>query len=195
MSHGGALQKRWWVVLEQQQAIRQVLSGDRKTSDLVPTWQDVEVLESVQAAIGPLEEQITLSAVRAVLHILRTEVLADSSGDTMLTSDMKSSISDYMESKYSDSDLSELLDVASFLDTRFMTDYIDKGGFDIVVERLVDEGMEYENPVMRQRPNPRLKTLHSRLSQQQRGRNWEAGSRKPSSPQAQHHHSLILQGR
>ena len=63
--------------------------------------------ESVQAAIGPLanftdmlsgEEQVTLSAVRAVLHILMTEVLADSSGDTMLTSDMKSSILDYMES-------------------------------------------------------------------------------------------------
>ena len=58
------------------------------------------MLESVQAAIGPLanftdmlsgEEQVTLSAVRAVLHILMTEVLADSSGDTTLTSDMKSS--------------------------------------------------------------------------------------------------------
>ena len=105
-------------VLEQQQAIRQVLSGDQKTSHLVPTWQDVEALESVQAAIGPLtsftdmlsgEEQVTLSAVRAGLHIFRTEVLADSLGDIMLTIDMKSSILDYMESKYSDSDLSSFL--------------------------------------------------------------------------------------
>ena len=64
------------------------------------------MLESVQAAIEPLanftdmlsgEEQVTLSAVWAV-HMLRTEVLADSSGDTTLTSDMKTSILDYMES-------------------------------------------------------------------------------------------------
>ena len=59
-----------------------------------------------------------------------------------------------MESKYSDLDLSEHLYVARFLDPRFMTDYIDKAGLDIVVERLVDEGMEYESPVMRQRTNP-----------------------------------------
>lgn len=125
-------------------------------------------MESVQAAIGPLadftdmlsgEEQVTLSAVRAVLHILRTEVLVNSSGDTMLTRDMKSSILAYMESKFSDSDLSELLDVASYLDPHFMTDYTGKAGLDIVRERQVDEGMEYENPVMRQRTNPETEDI------------------------------------
>ena len=43
-------------MLEQEKAIRQVLSGYRKTSHLIPTWQDMEVLESVQAAIGPLAD-------------------------------------------------------------------------------------------------------------------------------------------
>ena len=41
-----------------------------------------------------------------------------------------------MESKYTDLDRSEHLYVARFLDPRFMTDYIDKAGLDIVVERL-----------------------------------------------------------
>ena len=101
------------------------------------------MLEPVQAAIGPLddfsdmlseEEQVTLSAMQAVLHILRTEVLADSSGDSTLIRDMKSSIPDYMESKYSNLHLSELLDISSSLDPCFMTDYIDQVGLDCCEE-------------------------------------------------------------
>lgn len=139
-------------VLEQEQAIRQVLSGDRKTSHLVPTWQDIEVLESLKAAIGPLadftdmlsgEQRVTVSAVKAVLHILKTEVLAVSTDDTTLTGDIKSRILDYIEAKYSDSRLSGLLDVASFLDPRFMKDYIDSTDIDVVRERLVEEGREF----------------------------------------------------
>ena len=52
----GSKQKMLERILEQEAAIRQVLSGDRKTAHLIPKWQDVEVMESVQAAIGPLAD-------------------------------------------------------------------------------------------------------------------------------------------
>ena len=107
----GSTEKMVSRILEQHQAIWQVLSGDRKVLHLIPLWQDIEVLESVKAAIGPLadcmdmlsgEECVTLSALNAVLHILRTDVLAVSSNDTMLTCDIKSRILAYIAKKYSD---------------------------------------------------------------------------------------------
>ncbi|KAJ8386988.1 hypothetical protein AAFF_G00161650 [Aldrovandia affinis] len=43
-------------VLEQEKAITQVLAADKKTRHLVPTWQDIQVLESVTAALKPLQD-------------------------------------------------------------------------------------------------------------------------------------------
>ena len=34
-------------IMEQQETIRIVLASDQKTAHLVPTWQDMDVLESV----------------------------------------------------------------------------------------------------------------------------------------------------
>lgn len=43
-------------ILEQQSAICQVLSADRKCSHLIPSWQDLDVLESLKAALGSLAD-------------------------------------------------------------------------------------------------------------------------------------------
>ena len=149
----GSTEKMVSRVLEQEPAIRRVLSGDRKSSHLIPTWQDIEVLESVQSAIRPLadftdmlsgEERVTMSALKPVLHILKNEVLAESTDDTTLTADIKSRILSSMEHRYSDSEISELLDVASYLDPRFVTDYIDVVDLDSIRDRLVEEGVEFD---------------------------------------------------
>ena len=42
----GSVQKMVMRVLEQEPAIRQLLSADRKTSHLVPSCQDIEVLNA-----------------------------------------------------------------------------------------------------------------------------------------------------
>ncbi len=114
----GSIQKMVGRILEQEHALRQVLSGERTTAHLVPTWQDIEVLGSLQAALGPLadftdmlsgEERVTLSAVKPVLHILKTEVLAESSEDTRLTADIKGRVLSYMEHKYADSEIDEMM--------------------------------------------------------------------------------------
>ena len=84
-------------VLEQEKAIRQVVSTDRKTCHLIPTWQDINVLQSVHSAIKSLadftdmlsgEDGVTLSALKAVFHILKNDVLVKSSVDTMVTKDI-----------------------------------------------------------------------------------------------------------
>jgi len=85
-----------------------------------------------------------MSVLKQVLHILKNEVLAESTDDTTLTADIKSRILLSMEHRYSDSEISELLDVASYLDPRFVTDYIDVVDLDSIRDRLVEEGVEFD---------------------------------------------------
>jgi len=41
-------------ILEQEACIRQALTTDHKNAHLIPMWQDLDVLESMQGALGPL---------------------------------------------------------------------------------------------------------------------------------------------
>ena len=43
-------------LLEQEVAVRAVLSEDRKTSHLIPSWQDIDVLESISKALSPISK-------------------------------------------------------------------------------------------------------------------------------------------
>eukprot|EP00064_Thunnus_orientalis_P009986 superscaffoldBa00001311_g10012 len=72
-------------VLEQEGMLTKVLSTDQKSRHLVPTCQDIEVLEAVQRALKPLqdftdalsdEDYVTLSCVRPVLYLFNTSLLA-----------------------------------------------------------------------------------------------------------------------
>ncbi|KAL6465735.1 hypothetical protein MHYP_G00258680 [Metynnis hypsauchen] len=79
-------------VLEQKRAITEVLSKDKKTRSLVPTWQDVDILESIDAALSPLleftdalsgESYVSVSFLKPVCltwHVLLTQ---DSSFSTL----------------------------------------------------------------------------------------------------------------
>ena len=120
-------------VLEQEKAIRKVLGGDRKSSDLVPTWQDLDVLESLNAALTPLsdftdmlsaEDCVSVSAVLPVLKTLHNNVCNISDDDTSLTSDIKCKVLNYLDDKYSDPLCCRLVSLACFLDPRFITDYV-----------------------------------------------------------------------
>ncbi|XP_036957921.1 E3 SUMO-protein ligase ZBED1-like [Acanthopagrus latus] len=65
--------------VEQEKAIRHVLGADKKRRHLLPTWQDVDVLESVSKALSPLleftdalsgEQVVTISYLKPVLSLL-----------------------------------------------------------------------------------------------------------------------------
>ena len=108
-------------VLEQQGALTNVLATDKKSRHIVPTWQDMEVLEAVEKAFKPLqdftaalsgEDYVTLSYVRPVLHLFNTSLLAHDEEDTDLIESIKTTVVDYLNTKYADPATSDLLDMA-----------------------------------------------------------------------------------
>jgi len=71
-------------VVEQKEAIQIVLSGDRSTSHLAITWQDIDLLTSMHSFLSPLEHltdslsgesHVTISAVKPLLDHLYTKLL------------------------------------------------------------------------------------------------------------------------
>ena len=59
-------------IMEQEACIQQVLTLDHNNAHLIPTWLDLDVLESMMAALGQLddftrmlsgEQKVTMSAI------------------------------------------------------------------------------------------------------------------------------------
>ena len=80
-------------LLEQEDEVRVILSSDRKSTQLVPTWQDIQKLQSLSKALSPAAEFIdflsgnkhaTISSILLVLHNLSTKVLKIEEEDTQL---------------------------------------------------------------------------------------------------------------
>ena len=72
-----------------------------------------------------------------MLHILKTDVLAESDDDSTLTRDVKKYILEYMEDKYKPDNIMLLLNIASYLDPQYCTSYIDDR--EEVVDKILDE--------------------------------------------------------
>ena len=116
-------------ILQQESANRLVLAADRKVAHLTPTWQDMEVLKSIDSALSPLssltdilsgETYVTVSAVIPMLQLIKTNLLKEEEEDTQLTKDIKDCIITDLESRYCDhDDVMEILQFATFLDARF----------------------------------------------------------------------------
>ncbi|KAK0151049.1 hypothetical protein N1851_007839 [Merluccius polli] len=102
-------QKMMERVLEQWRAISDVLSAEHKTRLLVPSWQDLDVLESVNPALHPLQE-FTDALSRESYFLQKKE------DDTDLTKTIRVKILEYMDTMYFDPATQELLDTASFMD-------------------------------------------------------------------------------
>ncbi|CAM4293523.1 unnamed protein product [Leuciscus chuanchicus] len=151
----GSREKMIERVLEQEQAISQVLAADKKTRHLVLTWQDLEVLESVHKALKPLleftdalsgESYVTVSYVKPVLHLFQSSLLARQENDTPLTQSIKASILDYLREKYSDPSTNDLLDMAGLVDPRFKITYCTEKKVEAIKSRAITEmeAMLYE---------------------------------------------------
>jgi len=130
-------------VLEQLPAIRRVLVEDRKHGHLNPTWQDVSVLESINAAIKPMadftdvlsgEKYVTVSSVKPVLELLKGELLSPDPNDTALTANIKANMCRVLKEKYSPPEIQNLLTKATMLDPRYHAEVLDD-----VKEKLLQE--------------------------------------------------------
>ncbi|XP_039515830.1 E3 SUMO-protein ligase ZBED1 [Pimephales promelas] len=135
-------------VLDQEKAISQVLKADRKARHLVPSWQDIDVMESVKKALSPLrdftdalsgEDYVSVSYIKPVLSLLKVNILSPNDDDTELTKTMKQTVLDYLTDKYQDPTTDDLLDMASLLDPRFKTQYIASDKIEGIQARAVSE--------------------------------------------------------
>ena len=87
----GSKEKMVARILEQEKAIRQVVGTDRKTCHHGKTLMCYNLCTPQLSFTDMLsgEDRVTLSSLRAVLHILKNKVLVESTLDTTLTKDIK----------------------------------------------------------------------------------------------------------
>ncbi|KAK7886194.1 hypothetical protein WMY93_025815 [Mugilogobius chulae] len=118
-------------VLEQAQASRHVLAEDRR-SNLQLTWQDMDVLQAVYAALKPISEftdvlsgesYVTSSSVIPMLSHCRNVVLVASDEDVDLTKRIKSAVLQKLEAKYEVGNVHSLLPKCTFLDPRYRGEF------------------------------------------------------------------------
>ena len=105
----------------------------------------------MRGALGPLEDftdmlsgekEVTVSAIKPVLHILKTKVLKVSDSDTNLTKSIKRKVWDYLQNKYDEADIDGLLNVCTYLDPRFKSMYIDDDVDTALVKDCLARGVE-----------------------------------------------------
>ena len=103
-------------ILEQKEAICLVLIADRSASNIVPTWQDLDVMQAIDRAISPLstltdilpgEKYVAISAVLSMLLILKTDLLKEKYTDTPHTKDINKRIIEDITNRYTESKLAE----------------------------------------------------------------------------------------
>ena len=110
------------------------------------------------------ENFVTMSVIQPVLHVLWSDVLMEAENDTQLTKDSKVRILTYLDPKYSDPDVSGMLNVSCFLGPRFTYEYISTGvEVAIVKDRLALEGVE----MLELAAEPTATPTHSSIEQQQ----------------------------
>uniref|UniRef100_UPI003AAD5237 E3 SUMO-protein ligase ZBED1-like n=1 Tax=Centroberyx gerrardi TaxID=166262 RepID=UPI003AAD5237 len=129
----GSKQKMIERMLEQRQAINRVLTDDRKANVSI-TWQDEDVLQSVNKALKPVSEftdilsgenYVTASSLLPVLHLIKEDTLAPSDEDRQLTADLKTGIISILDEKYEalPEASRDLMSKATFMDPRYRGDY------------------------------------------------------------------------
>ena len=142
-------------VLEQLPAIRSVLVQDRKYSHLNPTWQDVSVLESINAAMKPLadftdvlsgEKYVTVSSVKPVLELIKDDLLSPGPDDTALTASIKERMCRVLTEKYKSPAIQVLLRKATILDPRYRGSMEEAEALDDVKQQLVQELLDIQGP-------------------------------------------------
>lgn len=145
----GSRQKMIQLLFEQEKAITQILAADQSTRHLVLKWQDTDVLDAVSKALGLLldftdalssKNYVTVSFLRPILHFFSSELLLEKDEDADLTKTIKKSVLDYVTAKYSDPEVAEQINMASFLDPHFCTQHLSQEEILVIKARVVREG-------------------------------------------------------
>uniref|UniRef100_A0AAR2K029 BED-type domain-containing protein n=1 Tax=Pygocentrus nattereri TaxID=42514 RepID=A0AAR2K029_PYGNA len=123
----GSKQKMIQRLLEQEKAITQVLAADSQ-----------EFTNALSA-----EDYVTVSCLKPVLQLFSSDILQVKENDTDLTKTIKNSVLDYLNSKYEDPEVDELIALATMLDPRFRTQYMGPEEIEVMKARAVQEMESY----------------------------------------------------
>lgn len=157
-------------ILEQGPAIQRVLD-DRRTQHLIPTWQDMEVMELVNAALKNVadftnalssERAVTASSLKPVLQLVTEDMLLPAEEDTQLTRNLKEKMSAILMEKYSAPSTQQLLAKTAFVDPRYNDIDIADEVKDEFMEEMMDVPEEQRDDGDGERasaPNPRKPNL------------------------------------
>lgn len=146
----GSKQKMIERVLEQAHAIKRALD-DGKHQHLNLTWQDIAVLESINAALKPVaefteilsnEKIVTASSVKPVLRLLTCDLLDPSPENSELTKNLNTKMIAILEDKYKDLEGQKMLAKAATLDPRYRNNFEEED----VTEELIEEIMHEDQP-------------------------------------------------
>lgn len=120
-------------IIEQQQAISAVLAENRKCWNCMPSDEELLVMETVKDVLGNVfyltdalagEQEVTASLICCILSHLQTK-LGVKEGDSMLAISMKETMLTDLNKRYNLPDVSRVLEICSFLDPRFKTQYLE----------------------------------------------------------------------
>ena len=101
-----------------EEAVKRVLTSDRKTALLTLTWQDRDVLKSIDCVLSQLtsltdvlsgENYVTSSALLPLMDLLNNTILKDDDDDTELTRTIKVTIKNNLSTQYIDEEIVQLL--------------------------------------------------------------------------------------
>ena len=115
-------------ILEQQQAISFVLSSDRKTSHLIPTWQDIDVWGVINEDLSPLanftdimsgEKYVTGSSNLPILSLLKSSFLKANPNDKPMANEICSAILSDLSDRYVESEVTTIMELTSMIDPHF----------------------------------------------------------------------------
>ncbi|XP_061636492.1 zinc finger BED domain-containing protein 4-like [Phyllopteryx taeniolatus] len=150
----GSCQKMTERFLEQEKAVTRVLGSDM---NLAPSWQDIDVLESVNKAVKPLqdftdalsaENYVSVSCIKPIISLLKTSLMLPEEHNTELTKTIQRNILGYLEEKYSDAVKDELLDPI------FRTTYIDPDKVEQFKRRAINELLSFPTGKSPSQPIP-----------------------------------------
>jgi hypothetical protein len=139
-------------ILEQERAIRRVLSEDRKVSHLVLKWQDIDVLKSLHKALEPMadftdalsgDSYVTVSSIKPTLRFIENASTAEPD-DTRLTADVKAKIQENFKKRYTSDTAQTILNTTTWLDPRYKTEYLCEEGAKNAAENIKREILELE---------------------------------------------------
>ncbi|KAJ8349334.1 hypothetical protein SKAU_G00244640 [Synaphobranchus kaupii] len=116
-------------ILQQAQAIRQVQTDDRRASHSTLTWQDIQVLESVNKVLKPVadftdimsgESYVTASSLLPMMQLLRADTMAAAAEDSNKECKERSTgVLNQLDKRYQNQAMIEILEMTTFLDPHY----------------------------------------------------------------------------